>query len=248
MIKIIIKFSPLLSQSNGNPNKKGLNMKTRIFNGGGGYRNTLQNHPVISGKSISLFKPIIASSLAAMLGVSVASAAATCDATSTGSIPSLCFNSAATNLNDLEFPVSGNIFTPTHKENSQGAPSTTIEQLVFKFDSGTSATPSGQWDIDKKAYTISKTRGEGTFTLDGRGKGMVMGANSTGTLFVDFDPDGQANKRVFELKLGSMQADALALKGNIAILAGEVGSAQKSSKFEACLLYTSDAADDCWSV
>ena len=210
-IKIIVKFPPFLSQSNGNLNKKGLIMKTKILSKGADY--TLQNHPAVSSKSISLFKPIIAGSLAAMLGASVASAASVPCNTS-GTTPSLCFRDTATGLTDLDFTISGNAFAPTHSN-------TPIENLLFKFYDGT--TPTGSWAEDTKTYTITSPRSStgDKFTLSGNGKGMVMGANGTGTLTIDFAPVGMDNRRTFELKLENVNDNTLAFKGNIFIYAGK---------------------------
>lgn len=107
-----------------------------------------------------------------MLGTSVASAQGVeCNS---GDNPSLCYNGTKTNLTDLEFPVSGDTFTPNHKDSTNSIP---IETLWFKFDGNSSATPTGAWNTAQKTYTISKTRGPGTYALDGKGKGMVIGAN-----------------------------------------------------------------------
>lgn len=180
---------------------------------GGGYG--LLNHTAIPKKS-KFFRPIIASPLVAMLGVSIANATGVqCNTNSNGSTPSLCFNSNSTNLNDLNFTISGNAFAPTSSN-------TPIENLLFKFYDGSGSTPTGSWDIDTKTYTITSPRGNSDkFTLSGNGRGMVMGANGTGTLSVDFAPSGSDNQRTFELKLEHVNASTLSFKGNIFIATGK---------------------------
>ena len=211
-----------------------------IINGGGGCRNSLDSTPKNLNKenlnkSKGFFTPLIASSLALALSASIASAASRpMLACGSGVTPGICYaidNGAPTPLSNKIFwqPASGGSFMP------QTNTGTAITHLNFKFNDGTSGTPTGS--INNGTFTASfGSSNAQTFVLDGKGHGIQMGNDGKGKMTIDFDPNvgGADNQRTFYLNLEKVSGD-FAFKGasfNIYASMGDPnGNETKNGKF-----------------
>ena len=193
--------------------------------GGGAHKTSLDSTLKNPNKSKRFFTPLIASSLALALSASIASAAPC----GSGNAPQICWNGEQFKRDDLKLTTQRGYFKPEHID---GTTSTPIENLYFSFE----YKPNTEWDANTKTYSIfapANASNPQHFVLDGKDRGLVLGANGTGTLALEFK--FQENPRDFYLKLDKVQSGNFSLMGNITIFAGEerTDGARNDVKFTA---------------
>ncbi|WP_104697255.1 MULTISPECIES: autotransporter outer membrane beta-barrel domain-containing protein [unclassified Helicobacter] len=175
----------------------------------------------------SKFKPLVASSLALLLGVGIVNA----ECVSSGDSPILCSGSDLGSTQKVETITNGtlkwveantsssNYVKPTF-EVTGGKTSTDIKDFTIMFGS-TGESPSGALDVNKLTLT---TKNDNYFSIVGGTKGVQLGdIADKGTLTIDFN--GQNNK-TFELDFSKATSD-FSLIGNLEIRGsgGQAGNA-----------------------
>ena len=195
----------------------------------------------ITCQSARRYRPLIASSLAAFLSAGIASATEDC-MTSLGA-PTICYaydgataTDFATKLSKLEFIRSGSM-GPYRPEWAVSYNTTeTIQELHFKFNAGTSSSPSiktPNFNSNTKTLTIESDTNTSVDNIQFKMKGLriplQIGNQGTGKLVVDFGAG--SNGRVFELTAdGAEQYVPYSFDGGIEIIAGD--NAKFNATFE----------------
>ena len=183
------------------------------------------------------YRPLIASSLAAFLSAGIAGATEDC-MIGLGT-PTLCYahdetaTDFATKLSKLEFIRSGSMgpYRPEWAVNYNTTE--TIQELHFKFNAGTSSSPSiktPNFNSNTKTLTIESDTNTSVDNIQFKMKGLriplQIGNQGTGKLVVDFGAG--SNGRVFELTAdGAEQYVPYSFDGGIEIIAGD------NAKFDA---------------
>ena len=167
-------------------------------------------------KNTKLFRPLVASSLALAFSASIASAAPC----GSGNAPQICRNGAQLTPNDFRLNTYREYFIPEYTGSSTASTPIAIEGLDFRFDSQGDSAPSTTWDDATKTYSFfAPNRIDAQrFVIDGRDRGLMLGANGTGTLSIYFGH--QENARELHLKLDQVRGD-FSYKGDILISSGE---------------------------
>ena len=183
----------------------------------GATQNSLKQTPRFSNKS-KFFKPLVAGSLAVVLGASVASADCTsspfqtCFVASNGAARPDNF---AAIKNNLSFALADKYYHPQWK-------GTLLEEIHFIHD-GISGGPTRiSADIDAKKLTITgyTQMAKPSFSIASQDNPMQIGATGSGKLIVDFSPSTIG--RTFFLQTGTKNTGAEnAFHGNIDVIAGE---------------------------
>ena len=193
--------------------------------------------PKITRQPACRYRPLIASSLAAFLSAGIAGATEDC-MTGLGG-PTLCYahdgtaTDFATKLSKLEFIRSGSMgpYRPEWAVNYNTTE--TIQELHFKFNAGTSSSPSiktPNFNSGTKTLTIESDTDASVNNIQFKMKGLniplQIGNQGTGKLVVDFGTG--SNGRVFELTAdGAEQYVPYSFDGGIEIIAGD------NAKFDA---------------
>ncbi|ANV98474.1 hypothetical protein BBW65_06535 [Helicobacter enhydrae] len=173
-------------------------------------------------KSNPSFKPLIATSLALALSMSVTSAG-TCP----NNQDAICYGTSGTTLKQFDQIIFGDA-SDFKKLQKQGTPNVDINNLTFKFTNDSSTTPPTLTPEASKQndFTLSLGGNNAVFQLTNVGaKGLQMN-NGSGVITIDFgqDVDGSGNPvqtnftRNAILNFTGKSTDT-ALKGNIKVIA-----------------------------
>ncbi|WP_158657712.1 beta strand repeat-containing protein, partial [Helicobacter sp. 'house sparrow 1'] len=174
----------------------------------------------------SFFKPVVASSLALILGASFAQAQ--CEGSNS---PLICAGikgseSEVSNLvkwNATSVP--SQAFIPLFHNTEKP-----ISKLIFKFNNSGSKTDSLTSSESGTELTLSTTNGANSIILKGGGKGIQMDSTGKGTLAVDYNSQ---NDKYFTLDLSDAPDGIASFLGNIEIVNQGVSSGSNNNTFTA---------------
>ena len=194
-----------------------------------GAQNVPNDLPTTLNNSKRFFTPIVASSLALFLSAGVANAATkSCASAAGANEPKICYEYDQNNATAAGTPTDASLTDLSWTASASGgmtpqAGGKPLTQLVFRFNEGSSGTPTGRL-APPSIYEVT-SGGVGKkqiMVLDGGTKGIEMANEvdgTTGKLLVIFG-QGVDSRREFHLNL-SQSAGEFSFKGNIVIQAGK---------------------------
>ncbi|MCE3049192.1 hypothetical protein, partial [Helicobacter kayseriensis] len=180
-------------------------------------------------RKFKLFRPIVASSLALVLGSGSVYGECTATASADSNLPILCSGTTSSEQNvqsnilgwnATQEGLPSSAYIPTLHDQHGSVP----EKLTFKFMDSSGSSGKVTTDASgEQTEAILKAGDNNTatfVTLKGNTKGIQMGASGTGTLVIDFG-NGADVQRNFTLDLSNTAEGEFSFKGNILVKSGK---------------------------